>query len=65
MATRLTKPVTRVTDVRDPVYGKQLVIQIEGGVVRVRAVRTRRWFTVPIQEIWRIGYRAAATRAAS
>jgi hypothetical protein len=63
MATKLTK-ITRETDVRDPCFGKTLMVQLEGGVIRMWQKGTRRKFAVPLVEIWRLGTRAAATRVA-
>lgn len=60
MATKLSKPVTRETDVRDPCFNKPLMIQIEGGVIRLWQKGTRRKFTLPIKDAWRHAYQAAA-----
>ena len=61
MATKLTK-VTRETDVKDPCFGKILMVQLEGGVIRMWQKGTRRKFSVPLVDVWRLGYRAAAAR---
>jgi hypothetical protein len=58
-----SRPVRRETRAIDPVMRrKNLIVLLElgGRVLRIRCKGDRRWYTVPYEEIYRIGCRLRA-----
>lgn len=56
--TKLQRPVTRQTTVACPVYPhRPLVVQLEGGVIRIRRKGERQWLSVALTDIYRTAVR--------
>jgi hypothetical protein len=61
--TSSSKKVTRVTDISYPVLTrkpKRIVVQIFGEVIRFRAARSRRWFSLPIDDVFNIAVKCSS-----
>jgi hypothetical protein len=59
---RCNRRVVRETSVIDECSRRAVVIMIEqgGAIVRVRLKGTRKWYAVPLREIWLMGARIEA-----
>jgi hypothetical protein len=65
MTTKLTRPVTRETADRDPVWGRLLMVRLEEGgrMLRIWQKSRRKKFTLTYAEIWRFAFQAYAKAA--
>ncbi len=65
MTTRLSRPVTRETNDRDPVWGRILMVRLEEGgrMLRIWQKGRRKKFSVTYADLWRFAFQAYAKAA--
>ena len=58
MATKLTRPVRRETPAKDPCYGRPLMVELDGHVLRIWQKGRRRKLVVAFPDVWRFAFQA-------